>query len=323
MSGSFDLRRLRYFIKVAELGSLTRAAEALHLAQPALSRQVRILEDEVGVALLARGPRGVTLTEAGARLLAEGRGLLDGMKHVVERVKDARDPEGDVIVGAGQSICPLLMSPLLEAVAQRLPRVRLQVRELVGGLMAELMRSGTADFCFTLNTVSGPGLRSRPVLSEEMCLVGRRSLVRPHLRRSRQGELDFRDLEGLPLYLSRRGQFVRDMVESTAKSKGIVLDLRAEVDSLQVLKELALSGAGCCVLSRASLRRERAERDLYVGRIVAPIVRRDVFLVHRRTMSRAATETLAIALEILERLVREGAWPGTLRPRSAGIAKRS
>lgn len=316
MSGSFDLRRLRYFIKVAELGSLTRAAEALHVAQPALSQQMRILEDELGVPLLARGPRGVTPTEAGARLLAEARSLLEGMKGVVDRVKEGEVPEGEVVIGVGQSISAMLMVPLLERAARTLPRVRIQVRELLGGLLPELMRSGAIDFAFSLNTVTGRGMRSVPILAEDMCLVGPRRLVQRHAGGVLGDRFRFRDLDGLPLFLSRRGQFVRDTVENEARSRGITLDLRAEIDSLLLLKELALSGSGCCILSRASVRRELDDHDLYVGRITSPLIRRDVFLVHHDEMSRAAAEVVTLSFDVLARLVKEGQWPGILKSRA-------
>jgi LysR family nitrogen assimilation transcriptional regulator len=321
MSASFDLRRLRYFIRVAELGSLTRAAEALHVAQPALSQQIRILENELGVALLERGPRGVTLTEAGERMLSEARQLVDGMARVVERVKSARDPEGQVVIGVGQSIGSVLMGPLLEQAAHRLPRVRIQVRELMGGLLPELMRSGSIDFAISLNTVSGHGIRSAALLSEEMCLVGQRRIVERHLGGATSDKFRFRDLDKLPLYLSRRGQFVRETIEAAAKSKGIALNLRSEVDSIHILKELALSGAGCCVLSRSSVRRESDDHDLYIGRITAPIIRRDVFLVYRRAMPRAAREVIDLSLEVLARLVKDGLWSGTLKAQAADIRK--
>ncbi len=321
MSGSFDLRRLRYFIKVAELGSLTRAAEALHVAQPALSQQIRTLESEVGVELLARGPRGVALTEAGERMLAEARRLVEGMAHVVERVKSARDPEGQVVIGVGQSIGSLLMGPLLEQAALRLPRVRIQVRELMGGLLPELMRSRAIDFAISLNTVSGHGIRSTAILAEEMCLVGHRRLVEAHLGARASDKFRFSDFGGLPIYLSRRGQFVRETLEAAAKSKGIVLDLRAEVDSVHILKELALSGAGCCVLSRTAVRREKDSHDLYIGRITAPIIRRDIFLVHRPAMSRAAQGIVELSLSVLARLVKDGLWEGTLKAQAADIRK--
>jgi LysR family nitrogen assimilation transcriptional regulator len=316
MSGSFELRRLRYFIKVAELGSLTRAADALHVAQPALSQQIRILEEELGVELFARGPRGVKLTDAGARLLVEARALGDAMKGAVDRVKGATDPEGQVVVGVGQSIGAVLTVPLLERVAHGLPKVGIQVRELVGGLLPELMRTGAIDFAFSLNTVTGRGMRSTAVLSEEMCVVGQRRLVERHLG-TRAGEaFRFASLAGLPLYATRRGQFVRDSLENAARSKGIHLDVRAEIDSLHILRDLAVSGLGCAVMSRGSLGRDAVNRDLYVGRIAAPAIRREVFLVRPAQMPRAAGAVASIALEVVERLVKDGAWPATLKPRA-------
>ena len=168
---------------VAELGSLTRAAEALHVAQPALSQQIRLLEADLGVALLARGPCGVTPTDAGRRMLAEACRLIDDASGVVERVRAPADPEGEVVIGVGQSIGSVFVAPLLRQAAERLPRVRVQVRELLGGLLQDLIRSGAIDFALSLNTVSGHGVRSRPLLAEEMCLVGLRRLVEQHLGR--------------------------------------------------------------------------------------------------------------------------------------------
>jgi LysR family transcriptional regulator, nitrogen assimilation regulatory protein len=323
MSGSLEPRRLRYFIKVAELGSLTRAAEALHIAQPALSQQIRTLESELGVSLFARGPRGVTLTEAGTRMLAESRALLDGMKSLVERVKDTRDPEGEVVIGVGQTIGSVLMVPLLELASQRLPRVRIQVREMLSGLLPELVRSGAVDFAISYNTVSGDGIGSAPILSEEMCLVGQRRLVERHLGKRKREEFHFADLEGLPLFLSRRGHIMRELVERAAKAKGIALNLVAEVDSLYIMKELALGGTGCCILSRANVRREREHHDLYIGRITAPVLRRDVCLVHRqgRARSRAASAVAALSVEVLSRMVKDDVWDGTLHAQAADISK--
>jgi DNA-binding transcriptional LysR family regulator len=243
------------------------------------------------------------------------------MARVVERVKSASDPEGQVVIGVGQSIGPVLMGPLLEEAAQRLPRVRLQVRELMGGLLPELMRSGTIDVAISLNTVTGHGIRSVAILSEEMCLVGQRRLVERHLGGATMDKFRFRDLDRLPLYLSRRGQFVRDTIEAAAKSKGIALNLRSEVDSVHILKELALSGTGCCVLSRSSVRRESDDHDLYIGQITAPIIRRDVFLVYRRAMPRAASAVVDLSLEVLARLVKDGLWSGTLKAQAADIRK--
>ena len=321
MSSSFELRRLRYFVKVAEAGSLTRAAAAVHIAQPALSQQIRMLELELGLDLFDRGPRGVKPTEAGKRLLVEARRLLDEMGSVAERVRSPSDPEGQVVLGVGQSVGSMLMAPLLERAAERLPRVRIQVRELLGGLLQDLIRSGGIDFALSLNTVNCDGVKSLAVLSEEMCLVGQRRLVERHLGRDAAGSFRFQELDGLPLYLSRQGQLVRDTIDNTAKSKGVSINLLAEVDSLHILKELALSGSGCCVMSLSSMRREREDHDLYIGRISAPVIQRNVYLVQRRSMSRAATEVLALSIDVLARMVADGTWSGTLKVRPADIRK--
>lgn len=321
MSSSFELRRLRYFIKVAEMESLTRAAEALHIAQPALSQQMRILEAELGVRVFERGPRGVTPTEAGKRLLAEARRLLEQVGSIAERVRSPSDPEGQVVLGVGQSIGSMLMAPLLERAAERLPRVRIQVRELLGGLLQDLIRSGGIDFALSLNTVQSEGVRSLAVLSEEMCLVGQRRMVERHLGRRAPVNFPFRELDGLPLYLSRQGQLVRDTIDNTAKSQGVSIHLLAEVDSLHILKELALSGSGCCVLSLSSMMREREDHDLYIGRLSAPIIRRNVYLVQRRAMSRAATEVVALSMDVLARMVADGTWRGTLKADASDIRR--
>lgn len=324
MSGSFELRRLRYFVKVAELGSVTRAAEVLHVAQPALSQHMRSLEAELGVQILARSSRGVALTEAGERLYAEARELLAGVKGMVERVKDdARDPEGEVVIGIGQTVGSILAVPLLELAAVRLPRVRIHIREVLSGLIPDLLRSGAVDFALSYNTTSGNGIDAVTVLSESMCLVGRRSLVERHLGRKRRGDVRFAELAGVPLYLSRRTHILREMIERVARRKGVALNLLAEVDSLYIMKELALGGTGCSILSHANLRLELEHEDLFVGRIIAPQIRRDICFVrrHGQVLPRAARETASLAAEVLARMVEEDVWRGTLAAKVEDLRK--
>ena len=324
MPANLDLRRLRSFVKVAELGSLTRASEALHVAQPALSQQMRSLEDELGVKLLARGSRGVALTEAGQRLLEEARTMLFGVETLVDRVRgDSSEPEGEVVIGVGQTVGSLLMVPLLELAAKRFPRVRIQVREMLSGLLPELVRSGAVDFAISYNTTSGNGVEAITVLSEEMCLVGQRRLARRHLGKNLKDEVPFKALAGIPLYLSRRTHILRELVERVAREKKVVANLLAEVDSLYIMKELALGGTGFCVLSRANVRRELEHHDLYVARIVQPVVRRDICLVRRSggALPRAAPELALLAVDELAGMVKDDVWRGTLRPNLADIRK--
>lgn len=324
MPGSFDLRRLRYFVKVAELGSLTRAAEVLHIAQPALSQHIRSLESELGLKLLARGSRGVALTEAGQRLYYESRELLAGVKGMVERVRDdTQEPEGDVVIGVGQTIGSVLMVPLLRAAAERLPRVRIQVREMLSGLIPDLVRSGAVDFALSYNTTSGNGIEAAKVLSEDLCLVGQRRLVEKHLGKRKGTDVRFAELAGVPLYLSRRTHIVREMLERLARKKGIALNLLAEIDSLYIMKALALGGTGCGILSHANVSTELEHQDLFVGRITQPVIQRDICFVRRTgaVLPRAAREAANLAAETLARMVEQGVWRGRMEARLDDIRK--
>ena len=324
MTHSLEPRRLRYFVRVAELGSLTRAAEALHIAQPALSQHMRALEEEVGVKLLERTSRGVALTPAGTRLLEEGRDLLASLQSSLKRVRESRaDAAGEVVIGVGQTIGSLVMVPLIEEVSLRLPRVRIQVREMLSGLLPELVLAGGVDFAITYNTTSGHGIEALPVLSEELCLVGQRWLAEKHFPSLRAESLKFADIAGVPLFLSRRGHILRELVERTAASKGITLDLRAEVDSLYIMKELALGGTGFTILSRANFGRELQHHDVFIGRLTAPTIRRDIALVRRegRKLDAASAQVARMALEVIGRLVREQAWQGILRIKPSDISK--
>lgn len=327
MYGSFELRRLRYFVKVAELGSLTRAAEALHIAQPALSQHMRSLENELGIKVLARGPRGVALTDAGQRLLHEASALLAGLKAMNERVRDeTRAPVGEVVIGVGQTIGSLLAVPLLELAAERLPGVRIQIREMLSGLLPDLVRSGAVDFALSYNTTSGNGVEAVTLLSESMCLVGQRRLVDRHLGKTSGGanrDVRFSELAGVPLYLSRRTHILRELIERVARRKGVALNLLAEVDSLYIMKELAVGGTGCSVLSHANLRRELKQQDLFVGRISAPFIRRDICFVrrHAHVLPRVARETASLAAEVLARMVEEDVWRGTMQAHVDDIRK--
>lgn len=325
MPSSFEPRRLRYFVKVAELGSLTHAAKALHIAQPALSQHMQSIEDELGLKLLERGPRGVRLTEAGQRLAIEARDLLEGVRAMVDRVKgESSEPEGEVVLGVAQTIGSLLVAPLLELAAVRIPRVRIHIRELMSGHLSELVRARAVDFALSYNTTSADGVEVATVLCEDLYLVGQRPLVRKYLGiGDPNGEVRFRDLQGVPLYLSRRSHVLRETIEHLAQAEGTSLSIRAEVDSHYLMKELVLNGAGCSVFSRATVHRDAKHHDLCILRIVEPVVPRDICLLrrHGQILPRGARELAALSVELLGGLVEAKVWPGPLRISAHDIRK--
>ena len=159
-----DLKQLAYFVRVAELGSFTRAAVALKVAQPALSRQVRLLEVELRQNLLVRNGRGATPTEAGQVLLAHGRGIL----HQVERAREELDRvrgslAGRVAVGLPPSIARVLTVPLTRAFRERMPQAQLSISENLSTAMQDQLLHGgrrRAPRCPARRAAAGPASRS-------------------------------------------------------------------------------------------------------------------------------------------------------------------
>ena len=167
-----DLKQLEYFVRVAELGSFTRAAIALDVAQPALSRQVRLLEVELRQSLLLRNGRGATPTEAGKLLLAHGRGILHQVERAREELGRVRGSlAGRVAIGLPPTLARVLTVPLTRAFRQQLPDAQLSISEGLSVVMQEWLLSGRLDIAVLYNAQPAAGIDIAPLLTEELALV--------------------------------------------------------------------------------------------------------------------------------------------------------
>ena len=178
-----DLKQLEYFVRVAELGSFTRAAQALDVAQPALSRQVRLLEVELRQNLLIRNGRGANPTEAGLLLLAHARGILHQVERAREELGRVRGAlAGRVAIGLPPSLSRVLAVPLMRAFRQQLPQVSAAISEGLSVNMQEWLTTGRLDIAVLYNAQPAPGLEIGPLLEEELVLVQARPAgLPPHL----------------------------------------------------------------------------------------------------------------------------------------------
>lgn len=171
-SMKMDLKQLEYFVKVAEMGSFTKAAIALHVAQPALSRQVRLLEVELRQNLLKRNGRGASPTEAGQLLLAHGRGILHQVERAREELARARDGlTGRVVLGMPPSVARVLTVPLTRAFKEKMPDAQLSITEGLSAAMQESLMSGRLDIALLYNATATTGIEIRHLLDEELWLV--------------------------------------------------------------------------------------------------------------------------------------------------------
>ncbi|HYP71885.1 MAG TPA: LysR substrate-binding domain-containing protein, partial [Variovorax sp.] len=221
-----DLKQLEYFVRVAELGSFTRASIVIDVAQPALSRQVRQLEVELRQNLLTRNGRGVTLTEAGKLLLEHGRGIL----HQIERAKEDLGRlrgalAGQVAVGLPPSIAKRLAVPLTRAFRQQLPNASLSITEALSGAMQESVIAGRIDLALIHNPSPSTDIDSVVIFDEELFLVGPANA-------EALGDVSLKDVAAMPLVIPTKANSIRMLVESELANIGHRPTIAMEIDGV-------------------------------------------------------------------------------------------
>ena len=250
-----DFRILRYFVAIAEEGSISRAAERLRIAQPALSAQIRNLESELGSALLHRMPRGVVVTETGAKLLGHARHILRSVALAREDLLgDAAVIIGDVTASFPQSVAMVLTRPVAEEVLRVLPRVSFSVRESNTGYTSELLRSGRIDLGFVFREADAVGLKARRLVEEDLVVIGPPgAFERGHVGLAPK-PLRFARLAQLPLVIPGRPHSLRELLNDYARRARTELRVVMEVDAIPQIKELVAADAGYAVLSYNAVR---------------------------------------------------------------------
>lgn len=299
-----DLRQLRYFIGIVDAGSLTAAARALRVAQPALSQHLKRLEDDVGQPLLLRTRRGVVPTEVGEQLYERGRSLLAQVERLSLDLRQERAvPRGPVSIGIPTSLGAVVSVPLALAVRRELPEVRLRIAEGLSGHTLEWLRAGQLDLALVFGEKL-PGMRTHLVATEDLRLVGPAGDPRLAV-----GSIPFAALDGLPLILPGRPHGVREEVEEMARRQGIRLDVVLEMDALEHIKAMVAEGGGYTVLS-GRVAHGGSVAGLATAAIVEPAITRRIQLAHvaDRPLSNAARAVDGLLRAQLARLTRDGRW---------------
>ena len=283
-----ELRSLAYFVRIAELGSITRAAAHLHLAQPALTRHVQRLEDELGVPLLTRANRGVKLTEAGQKLLESAARILREVERTGDeiRAQDAH-PSGRIIFGVTPTLCPVLVPELSLRMRRDYPRIELKAVHAGMVRLEEFVIDGRVDIAL-LSELS----RSRLVLStrlaqEEMVLVTEPG-ARPH------GIVSGAELSRTPLVL---GDGLRAAMDALLAGRGVELNVAIEVNDHETIRLMVRQGAAASILPYSSVARECARGLLDAHRITESGIFRTLALGVR------ASRTASLAREAVVRTI--------------------
>lgn len=302
-----DFRRLGYFAQVAELGSLLRTSERLGISQPSLSRQMRLLEEELGVTLFRRGARGMTLTEAGELLHARITGPLREIGHALYEVRSLpKETGGNVVLGMPPTMVQLLAGTLARRVATSAPNISLRIVDSYSGHLLQWIGDGNLDAAILYGPTPA-GINAAKLAEDELMLAGPANSPI-----TREGAIDFKRLADFPLILPSLAHGLRILVETAAERARTKLAVHIQADSYQLMKELVESGLGYTLLPHCAFVREAALGRLSFTRVRKPVITRQLYLALRPDAEapRAVLQVENFVREEVAALIRDGRWPG-------------
>lgn len=304
-----DIRQLRYFVAIAEEKSLSAAAQRVNVAQPSLSQHVIGLESELGVQLLERSPRGVSLTEPGQVLLSHARQIIAAMDHATEAVRQSgSEPQGEVSFGLPSSIAMVLSVPLAETVRLELPKVRLRAIDAMSGFIKNWLEDQSIDLGMLYDVSSVRHLSYRQLMTEELHFF---SAPDAWPFDSRAGSpVPLADLPKVELVLPSTNHGLRAMIEKSIKPHGVTLNVATEMDGLGQIKTMVARGSGYTILAPAAAIDYVERGELIMAPIVEPKLVRPVYLVRNpaKPVTRASRELERITLEVIHDLLERGIW---------------
>jgi LysR family transcriptional regulator, transcription activator of glutamate synthase operon len=288
-----DLRQLRYLVALAEERHFTRAATREHVAQPALSQQIRRLEDELGLPLVERTTRQVTITDAGELLVARARRIFAELEAADAELLGLKGMEsGRVTVGTMHTMGPVDVSLVLAIFHQRHPGVELTVREQSSEELAEMLRHDELDLAFLSVTerIESHGLGLAQLVSEELVV-----LLPPAHALAGRGKLRIADLADEEFISFREGARLRELLFSAARTAEFQPRVRLESNESERIRRLVSRGMGVAILPRSDAVAPGAE--VSVRALVDPPLARDITLAWRegRRHPPAVAEFLVLA----------------------------
>ncbi|TCM46504.1 DNA-binding transcriptional LysR family regulator [Rhizobium sp. PP-F2F-G48] len=304
-----EIRQLRTVVHVAELGSISGAAERLHIAQPALTRQIQALEDELTIRLFYRHGRGVRLTGQGAAFLARAKRILHEVEQArTEFISDDAALYGEIAVGMPPTVSDTLSTILIEKFLREHPNVKLRVVSGYSGHILDWLQKGVIDLGIIYDAKHPATIVSQPILLEKLFLVQRATKV------PLKDEATLEEAVTLPLILPSQQHGLRLLIDDVATRHGFTITPIVEVDSLPVQIDLVCRGLGATILPYLPVFR-RVEAGLLEARpLMSPPITRQLILA--RTVGRPESAAVRKFAELITReisqLVTNGHWLGVL-----------
>jgi len=294
-----NLRTLRYFIAIADAGSLTAAAVAIPIAQSALTRQMRELESEMGVALLQRMPRGVRLTQAGVTFYESAQRILAESVRLRQRLSHGQSPgQSKVTLGASPTLARVLLPGLLEKCFNTLETIELSAREAFTPALMDWLEKGVIDMAIVTNPGTGRALSLQPLLGEPFALVS-------HVTMRVGPVVSVNQLTRIPLLMT---SLHRGIIDRQMLALGKELNVQAEIDSVDSIRELLMRGRWATIMPVSVFK----DIDLHPEIIMSEIsgVQLNRLLVLATRLESSPNLALTLVRELVEaefsRLMRQG-----------------
>jgi LysR family nitrogen assimilation transcriptional regulator len=303
-----DVNQLRTLIQVAELGSLSKAADRLCIAQPALSRRINHLEEELDTRLFERHGRGMVLTTQGSIVLQFARQIMG----IFEEIKTSLADEvyhGHISVGLPPTISDLLTVPLVAAISEAYPSVTCRITGAYSLELLEMVHRGEIDVAVLYDPLYIRSLRSVAFLEEALFVIAPEGAGL-----SREIPVDFKDLASTPLLLPSAKHSLRQIVDNAATECGIKLDVRIELDSYAAIKQLVIAGYGWTILPSTAIDSDPLASRFCISPLINPCPIRNLELCYPadKPVTRLATFVGQKIINLSAGLIKAGLWNGKI-----------
>lgn len=301
-----ELRQLRYFIRVVELGSMGRAALDLGLGTPALSQQISRLEGELSTRLLQRSASGAVPTDAGLAFFRQAQLAIRHADAAAQAARQAR-LAGQVSIGLAPSTSGVLALPLMQAMRERYPDVRLRLVESLSGNLASLLNARQLDLAVLFETDAARRWSVLPLLDERLFVIGRRDLHGMPAGRS----VRIARLAGLPLVLPSGTHGLRAIVDAAFARERCAPQVVLEVDGLAVLMDAVRAGLAATIQPGAATVRLPADEMACIALAERSARRRNLLAsLSDDELSPAALAARVVLRSVASELVAQQRWPG-------------
>jgi LysR family transcriptional regulator, nitrogen assimilation regulatory protein len=304
-----ELRQLRYFVAIVDHGSLSRAARALHIAQPALTQQIQQLEEELRAQLLHRSAQGVLATDAGKTFYEHAHAILKQVDDARSAVAQSTDkPAGTVALGIPQSVSGALALPLLTAVRESYPEITLQLTEELSGNLIDQLKSGRINLAVLFDDGQLGAFFNVPLVEEDMMYITRTGS--PFAPKGKS--IALHKALAAPMILPGMQHGVRPRIENIVRAAGLSIDNVIDINSVAILKSALLADIGATILPVAPLLAEIERGDMAAFQISGPPISRTVTLCWSRNipLTNAGAAVKKLVTSAAQELCTSGKWLG-------------